>query len=43
MMKNMLNTIERKIEEEVSMRQKDLVQMKASVEQKLVSLVDKLK
>ena len=43
MMRSMLNTIERKIEEEIGMRQKDLTDLKQNIEQKLVSLVEKMK
>lgn len=39
----MLLTIERKVEEEVSMRQKDQQDIKSQVEQKLISLVEKIK
>ena len=43
MIRNMLLTIERKVEEEVSMRQKDQQDIKSQVEQKLISLVEKIK
>ena len=42
-MRSLLQNIERKIEEEVQLRQRDLQETKESVEQKLVSLVEKLK
>lgn len=43
MMKNILATIERKVEEEVTNRQRDNLDSKAHTEAKLMSLVEKLK
>ena len=42
-MRSLLHNIERKVEEEVQLRQKDLQDTKENMEQKLVSLVEKLK
>ena len=42
-MRSLLQNIERKVEEEVHLRQKDLQDTKENMEQKLVSLVEKLK
>ena len=42
-MRNLLTNIERKVDEEIHQRHKDIQDSKDSLEQKLVSLVDKLK
>ena len=42
-LRSLLNNIERKVEEEVQLRQKDQLETKETMEQKLVSLVEKLK
>ena len=39
----MLSAIERKVEEEVGNRQRDLGETKDALEQKLISLLDKMK
>eukprot|EP00352_Strombidinopsis_acuminata_P001276 CAMPEP_0176347062 /NCGR_PEP_ID=MMETSP0126-20121128/6738_1 /TAXON_ID=141414 ORGANISM="Strombidinopsis acuminatum, Strain SPMC142" /NCGR_SAMPLE_ID=MMETSP0126 /ASSEMBLY_ACC=CAM_ASM_000229 /LENGTH=71 /DNA_ID=CAMNT_0017694975 /DNA_START=195 /DNA_END=410 /DNA_ORIENTATION=- len=41
--KNLLQAIERKVEEEVSVRHKDQTDMKSYMESKFVSMVEKLK
>lgn len=43
MIRSMLQTIERKVEEEVALRQRDQQDIKNQVEQKLISLVEKIK
>jgi len=43
MLKTLLLTIERKVEEEIGMRQREKNDAKSNMEQKLVSLVEKLK
>ena len=43
MVRSVLSNIERKLEEEIGNRQKDLGETKDSLEQKLVNLLEKLK
>lgn len=43
MVGSMLSAIERKVEEEVGNRQRDLGETKDALEQKLISLLDKMK
>lgn len=43
MVRSLLSTIERKVEEEVNNRQRDLGETKDSIEQKLINMLDKMK
>ena len=43
MVRSLLSTIERKVEEEVNNRQRDLGETKDSIEQKLINMLDKIK
>ena len=42
MVRSLLSTIERKVEEEVNNRQRDLGETKDSIEQKLINMLDKI-
>ena len=43
MVRSLLSTIERKVEEEINNRQRDLGETKEQVEQKLINMLDKMK
>ena len=43
MIRSMMGQIERKVEEEISSRQRDLGETKDALEQKLINLLDKMK
>ena len=43
MVRSLLSTIERKVEEEINNRQRDLGETKDQVEQKLINMLDKMK
>jgi len=43
MMRSLLSTIERKVEEEVNNRQRDLGETKDTLEQKMINMLDKMK